>query len=249
MKRFAICALGVMVLAGMASAQPDATVWLEWKGNAPGDVEKCVDWGVDPSETAVIQLWMEVHDDGIPASHFVALDAILWADNLATPGVLHHTVSAFNDFGPWGSFGRTDPRGFFSNPPESWPLVMDVMGVDQPNYQFTGDDYTNAGINPGTYLLDEIVLEGGPDPLMTQPGPCPPCDTAVADRIMFAGGVQAPGGFTYWDGFGHYAATIAMLTGSNTKLGVAPLYLCVIPEPASLSLLALGGLAAIRRRR
>jgi hypothetical protein len=242
MKRFAICALGVMVLAGMASAQ-DATVWLQWQGNTPEDTLKCLTM----SETAVIQVWMEIVDDGNPYTRLVNIDTILASDNLGAEAWPHYQVTAFNDFGPWGGFGRQDPRGFFTNPPDpNMPLNL--------NYQFVGGDVTMPynGIAPGVYLMDEIVIHGTDD---TQPLPCPPCDTAAADRILFAAGAQAPGGFVWYGtpSYGYFqSAVISVLTGVN-KFGTAsdlPLNLCVIvPEPASLSLLALGGLAAIRRRR
>jgi hypothetical protein len=240
MKRFAICALGVMVLAGIASAQ-DATVWLQWQGSTPETTMK----SLDVSDTAVIQIWMEVHDDGNPYTRLVNVDAILASDNLGG-GYPHYDVVAFNDFGPWGGFGRQDPRGFFSNPPDpNMPLNL--------NYQFIGGDVSMPydGIVAGTYLLDEIVVHGT---TQTQVGPCPPCDLPNADRILFGALAQAPGGFLWYgtpSSGGETAASILALTGVN-KFGTGndlPLHLVVTPEPASLSLLALGGFAAIRRRR
>ena len=168
------------------------------------------------------------------------------------PNVLLSPGVAFNDVdysGYPGTWGRTDPRGFFSNPPDP---NMDLT----LNYQYVGEDLnqpwnSNSGLGPGVYLLDEIVIHGT-DP--TQEPPCPPCDTASADLVMFAGGSMAPGGFKIYPSYSStqvYDATIALGTGAQpTKGAPDPLYVCVVvPEPASLSLLVLGGLAAFRRRR
>jgi opacity protein-like surface antigen len=236
MKRFAICALSVMVLAGVASAQ-DAQVWIQPVG---GGNSMCV--GV--SDTAVIQVWMEVYSIAY-GGRMQNVDTILDAVNQVDAG-LHFDVVAFNDVdytGYAGTWGRTDPRGFFSNPPDP---NMDLS----LNYQYVGEDLNSpwtasSGLGPGTYLLDEIVIHGT-DP--TQEPPCPPCDTTTADKVLFGAGAQTPGGFKVYPGYaGYYTATVTMGTGNSGKIS-QPLFICVTPEPASLSLLVLGGLAAFRRR-
>ena len=166
--KFAACVL--LTTAAAASAQ--VTVWLE-NPQAPDTPGVTLQVG----QTAIIQLWLEVPEGVIP----VNVDALVDADNPAADS-LHFDVIAFNDFGPWGRFGRHDPRGFFSNPPDpDMDLTM--------NYQYVGADNNmpydaGSGLNPGTYLLDEIVIRGTAD--NTAAGP---------DTVTFASGIQAPGGF------------------------------------------------------
>ena len=225
MKRFAICALVVMAVAQMASAQ--ATVWVQPTG---GGNEICL--GI--SETAVVQLWLTV---AAPAGgQLQNIDAIL--TQYSTVGGAFEVVG-FNDQGPWGNFERKG-RGLIPPPPDT------LNG-----YQFVGADEITpftGGLGSGTYLLDEIIIHGI---VQTQDAPCPPCDTATADKILFGTGPAAPGGFITYVGYtGYYQITAGTGTGANPK-GTAsdlPLYVCVTPEPTALSLLILGGLAVFRRR-
>jgi hypothetical protein len=242
MKRFAICALAVLAMAGAAHAQTynAGTLWIQPVG---GGDEMCV----VVSETAVIQLWVEVQT---PGYNLVAMDAILAAYAAAdyvpgVPGNQNFDVQGFNDYGPWGTFGRRDPRG-----------LITVPGGDINQYQFLGLDENQpwnaqTGLAPGIKLLDEIIIHGlNP----TQDLPCPPVDRNTADVVMFSA-TASPGGFVVFPATfttGHYYdASFNFGTGANAK-GTAsdsPLYVAVVvPEPASLSLLLLGGLAAFRRR-
>jgi hypothetical protein len=230
MKRFAICAFAVLAMAGAAHAQYAAgTLWIQPVG---GGDEMCV--GV--SETAIIQLWIDVN---VPSGgNLSAVDAILVHYGSA------FDVEGFNDYGPWGTFGRTGPRG-----------LITVPGGDLNQYQFLANDEnqpwtSQSGLAPGQTLLDEIIIHGLTE---TQAPPCPPVDRGTADVVMFSQ-TAPPGGFVIFPASfstGHYYdASFTFGTGANAKGTTSdlPLYVAVVPEPASLSLLLLGGLAVFRRR-
>ena len=239
MKRFAICALAVLLMAGVANAQ-HCKLWIQAPGGGIDGDKVCV--GV--TETAVIELWIEVYSlsyNGV----LVAVDSILTAyDAAGTLGAQNFDVQGFTDYGPYGTFGRLDPRG-----------LITVPGGDINNYQYLGVDenlpftYT-SGLSAGTYHLDDIIIHGLTP---TQLPPCPPCDTATADWITFSKGAP-PSGFWVWPDYfttyGYMDLTVAFGTGAfATKVSAAaPLYVCVTPEPTALSLLLLGGLAVFRRR-
>ena len=234
MKRFVICALAILAPAGMASAQ-DVTLWVQPVGG--GNVI-CLE---DISDTAVVQLWVDVHIP--PGGQLVAMDAILteYGDCI--------DVLGFIDHGPWGSFGRRDPRGLITVPGGNLNQYQ-FLGLDENQPWTIWDGMTGSGLSPGVHLLDEIIIHAIE---RTQDGPCPPPDYETCNQIMFSF-TAAPGGFKVYPSYyttGHYYdISVAFGTGRNLK-GTAddlPLYVCVTPEPASLSLLLLGGLAAFRRR-
>jgi hypothetical protein len=248
MKRFAICALAVLAMTGVANAQ--IKVWIQGpNGGMPaGPGHVCV----EVSHTAVIELWVEVYPMSY-SGRVVAFDAIMTAYSAANylAGVVggeHFSVVGFSDHGPWGSFGRKDPRGLLTNPPtppnDSINLYQ-FLGVDE-NQPFT----TASGLAPGIYFVDNLYIHGEE---ATQPAPCPPVDYATADVITFSK-TASPGGFWIWPDYfatyGYMDLTVAMGTGyygSKTAPAI-PFYVCVTPEPTALSLLVLGGLAAFRRR-
>ncbi len=254
MKRILICALGVMVLAGVASAAPPSVkVWIT---PAPGSHYVASNHlSLLPSETAVIQLWIEVTS----AAGYRLLDFQAITDSaFATETFDHFEVVGFNDQNPDGAgpFDRVDPRGLLDDGTPDDPDGLDGYqivyygGVGVPAFPFTSED----GLSPasGTYLLDEIIIHGVNDTELVAP------NTATADKVTFRvlGGVQ-PSGYAIYTPFGtsstYYDAVVTMQTGSPGGKGfpaLNPLYVSVVfPEPASLSLLALGGLAALRRRR
>lgn len=216
MKRFAICALAVLMMGGVATAQ-DAKLWIQ----AP-DGSNAVT--VSTAGTAVIELWMEVYS--MPYNgRLVAVDSIL----------SHYggsfDVQGFTDYGPWGTFGRLDPRG-----------LITVPGGDLNQYQFVGVDQNKpfsaaSGLGAGVYHLDDIIIAGV-------------TETAVDDTVLFSF-TAPPGGFKIYPGYtAYYDLSVGFGTGNNGK-GTAsdlPLFVTVTPEPTALSLLLLGGLAVFRRR-
>jgi hypothetical protein len=228
MKRFAICALALLVPATMASAQ-EATVWIQTPsgGDYVGPIAV--------SDTAVIELWVDVHMPN--GGNLVAMDSILvhYDHNAAPDGYPNFEVQGFVDYGPWGTFGRRDPRGL---------IMPELPNGDLNKYQFLGLDENQpwsptSGLAAGVHHLDDIIIHG------TSPG---------LDDVLFSFGA-APGGFKVYPSFyttGHYYdITIAQGTGQNMKGTGSDIPLTVevvVPEPASLSLLLLGGLAAFRRR-
>ena len=233
MKRFVICALALLVTAGVANAQTDATLWLQPAG---GGDEMCV----TVSETAVIELWIDVTvQGGLGGGVLTAIDTIL------THYGGNFDVQGFIDHGPWGTFGRLDPRG-----------LITVPGGDLNWYQFLANDenqpwHAGSGLSAGAHLLDEIIIHGLTP---TQAPPCPPVNRGTADTVMFSF-TASPTGFkvypSYYTTFHYYDISVGFGTGQNLKgtIDDLPLYVAVVvPEPASLSLLLLGGLAVFRRR-
>ena len=213
-----------MLLAGAANAQ-NLTLWLE-NGDPTGDPNHIVMDGV--SDTAVIQLWMTV-----PASmRLVNVDAILLSYDEAFGKDVDFEVVGFNDFGPWGPFGRTTRGG-------PWG-----PGVD--GYQYVGEDANfPMGGESGMHfdvdtdiLLDEIIIH---------------CIHAPSvDTVYFGFPPANPGGFELlfqqlpppgtWVIAG--LPVVDLLNGTFSN----PFIVENVPEPATLSLLLLGGLAAFRRR-
>ncbi len=250
MRHIGICALGVIVLAQAAGAA-DATVWLSPKPGQNYIAGNHLFLGF-PGPTAIIQVWLSVST----SAGYKLLDFQAITDSTyQIEGMDHFEVVGFSDQGPYGAFGRVDPRGSLDDGTPDDPDGMDGYQivydgrVGTPPYPWTSED----GIGPGTYLLDEIIIKGVDDTTYLVP------DTATADKVTFrtAGGVQ-PSGYKVYTGTGtsstYYDAVVAMGTGrpwGGKGVPANPLYVStyLIPEAATLSLLALGSLAALRRRR
>lgn len=238
MKRVLICALAVALFAMPAMAQkPAVEVWLQGT-----DGSDKITVGV--SETAVIQLWMSV-GAGYP---LVNVDALLETyDGLFNAGAEHFDVYGFNDIAITNSQLQRKTRG--SAEPASPGAPSDLDGATF--YQYVGEDPTafngtDGILGPRTVLLDEIIIHGVADNTVAG-------DNDGADWVVFNFTTAPPDGFfmnrvTFpppgsWSIVQHQAVTQG--TG-NTG---APLLINVTPEPASLGLLLIGGLAALRRRR
>ena len=235
MKRYVICSLAVMLFAGAANAQVDnLTLWLADK--ADGDSHLVIE-GV--SNTGVVQLWMEVPAFATDGSGnpfvLVNVDAILLAYDSAFGKDLDFEVSGFNDIVIPDSLLQRTTRG---------PIEGDLPHGFIDDYQYVGEDANfplggQSGLTgPRTVLLDELILH---------------CIHAPSvDTVYFGFPPANPGGFEMlfqplpppgqWIISG--LAVVDLLNGTFGN----PFYVENIPEPATLSLLLLGGLAAFRRR-
>ena len=239
MKRVVLVALSVALFAGVASAQtPQGTtaLWIQPVGGG-NQINLAV------SETAIIQLWMNY---SAPADGnerlMIGMDAQL--DHRDVQGI-NFEVTGFNSQGPWpiaGTFFRFSRGQLDEAPHDAIPDITGVGNVDF--YQFQGTvnpPFTNqTGLPPnlGDILLDEIIIHGVSDSL------------TVSNRVIFAPDPLAPSWFEQY--FYEHDPAAFIEYGFNLGTGVDkknPVYVHVTPEPASLALLAFGGLAAIRRRR
>jgi hypothetical protein len=239
MKRVVLFALSVALFASVASAQTvpgTAEVWIQPVGGG-----NQID--ILESETAIIQLWMNytAPADG-EERLMLGMDAQL--DHRDAQGI-NFEVVGFNTQGPWGINGTffTKSRGQLDEAP--FDDVPDYTGVGNLDwYQYQGTvtpPYSNqTGLPPnlGAILLDEIIIHG-----VTDSG-------TISNRVIFATGLKAPSWFegTFYEGV---ASPLEYPFNLGTGINKAnPVYVHVsVPEPASLALLAFGGLAAIRRRR
>ena len=236
-----------MLLAGVANAQ-NLTVWLEPADDPGGNYIEML-----PSETAVINLMMTV-----PAGmQLVNVDAMLLHYDYAYGKDVSFEIVDFSDHGPYGedldhpgddAFGRTTRGKSGGVPIEEllpWP------GVE--GYQYVGEDANlnpvpniwdgySGVFGPGTYILDDIVihctgpsLDGLPDMIFFGFGDQAP----AAVEVLFAP-APPPG---QW-----YSSDVSVVDLGIGATWDDPLLIMNVPEPATLGLLLLGGLAAFRRR-
>ena len=274
-----VSALSVALFAGTANALPGgwdldymlgpmgtADLWLSAEDGS-NTIE------LEESQTAIIQIWMDYHS--APAIHparMVGGDVGLTGQLLEQFEVVGFGgPGAGGEYGPWPPPGavverplRVFDRDFLdSNPFDGVPDIVGpgnieeyflILGANAP-----WNDQAGFGPDGGPILLDEIVIHClGPDPTPARvyfEGP------AFYENMFYTsgpygyagmvipelGGAKEPSDPTNPWHWGWREGSFVMGPGSGAK---NPLWVIqTIPEPGTLALLALGGLAAIRRRR
>ena len=250
MKRVFVCALSLMVFAGIASAQGTGTVWLSGEGGT-GEVTAGV------GETALVQVWMSYEGDG---TVMYGMDAGLRHNGFsqlistwdAQDGTAFQVVG-FNPDGVPGPHGDLAfPLTFGNHGPidQDGDQMLDVAAyAGNLNEYFLawGSDGIPTDMDSGlagetgtltSWLMDVIVIEG----VAITPEDAP-------DTINFIKKGDAIGP-SYIDVFYSGGSWLQDETKFDQGVGKANdrLLVNVVPEPATLALIALGGLAAIRRR-
>ncbi|MHC4067297.1 MAG: PEP-CTERM sorting domain-containing protein [Planctomycetota bacterium] len=235
MTRIACGVAAVLLLANVASG---ALIWL-----ATGDGTQNGEMTIDLGGTSLVEIWVKFADPVTPPSEgingmavMVGMDAIMRGEpgggDVGDP--LHiGFAGAIDQPLPGGLtlFGRgSNPSPWETGDLYDYHLMIDPL-VDPP-----WTDPANQGWFPEWMMVkvDVIIIEGS---TLTNP----------PDNLGFAGGAVAPTWqeMYIYGGVGWWTIEHTFSRGSTETNGVR---VNVTPEPGALVLLALGGLAGIRRR-
>lgn len=269
MKKLLICTLGLLFMANVASA---SSIWLQAPGGGT-DITIAA-----PGATAIVEVWFEFDGPKAMASQGdgygnALMASVSWFMRANAPGVSgdeHFNYWTANDQAwdqlspPQTGYGGTlaDPftggmsaYAFASGNPRDAPEMTDGTSIDAyqmilqaaPGYAdgFAPDTGWIAGL-PLQAKLDEVVIKGtaetpagDPDELYfdlyNQP--------SWNEQKITTGARDA---YEWSDIL--YGRPLDVLCDQYSYVG-PPLSVTVLPEPGAIALLAIGGLALMRRRR
>jgi hypothetical protein len=241
MKRTFVSALAIMAMASVANADD---IWLQAAGNAgagglvsipsvggSGQLEVWLDYDGGDTTTSNGTGWA-IGFDGFGQTRNRDVD-----DGPAGNGLAHFSTTAFNDVAT-GNLG-----GLFPNDPTRGGASTFGSAVNGFGYVFALVD-NEVGIGEGYFggtgpvKADEIIISGD-------------SETTLTDRAWLLGGSLAPTFVEVTDYNGAIGTEILLPLNNMSQGPNAPgaVDIEVLPEPASLALLMIGGLAAARRRR
>ncbi len=237
MKRVLTCVLSVAMLASAASAQ-DMVVFLS--DNADGDNTIDLTLVPGPSNLGAIDLWMNVN----ASTRIIDLDIPLSGyDAGFSSNSVSFGVAGFIDLPALPGLMQRVSRGLGTSSISDYQYVAQDL-----NLPIDGNSgYLGTSLD---ILLDSIVIAGTSSN-----------EFSGADNVIFgkASLGQAPAAtlavfspFPPPGSWGTIPGVVGMGTGTSVNVmrgGFGPLLVNVTPEPASLALLAIGGFAALRRRR
>ena len=260
MKRALISSLCVMLFAGVAFGQGTNLIWLE--GDSGGNTVT-----VPISGTAVIEIWFkyEAADEGGYINRMIGLDAQLRHNKFGTGsatwdaqnGVDFEATELWHQ-GTFGTLPKPLGAGFNHGGMSDGVLPGAEVYAGNLNKDPVGEDFQWAAGSVGpfdadsglagsttSWFGDQIVIHGlvqNWDEILL---------TGTPDTLNFPKKTTTFGpGFT--DNV-YYGGAWSVLVDVKSNQGVGAfgnrLYVRVTPEPTSLALLAIGGLAALRRRR